>query len=110
MIHDTYSFVLVNSIYIGLITVELASIAIKYEGSNTNPFQERGPAMILFLLALFCHAIALKGKISLPTVMIIHISGVIACETLLWMLVAEIWRCIIINVLLILVAALSLRE
>ena len=92
--------------YICLITLELASIAIKYQGPSTNPFQEIHASMLLFLIAIFCHAVALATQISMPTAILFHVSGAIACESLLWILVAEFWWCIIINGLLLLVVGL----
>ena len=96
-----------RSVYIFLITLEAASIGIKYQGLSTNPFQEPRPSMLLFLIAIFCHAISLAAKIGWPTTIIFHVSGILACETLLWILVAEFWWwCAIINVIPLLVAVL----
>ncbi|XLS77186.1 hypothetical protein HN51_061411 [Arachis hypogaea] len=100
-----------HRVYICVVTLELASIAIKYQGINTNPFQEIHATMLLFLLATPCHAIALAitnhniviMPNSITIIVLFHVSGTISCESLLWILVAQLWWFIILNVLMILV-------
>ena len=91
-----------NNVYICLITLELGSAAIKYQGLTVNPFQERSASMLIFLIATCCHAIALEAKDSSPTIILFHVSGVTAWETLLWILVAQLLWYIIVNVFLLL--------
>ncbi|AES70744.1 hypothetical protein MtrunA17_Chr3g0103561 [Medicago truncatula] len=92
--------------YTILMTLELASIGIKYQGLNTNPFQQSSSLMLLFLTALFCHVVATIADMSSPTTMIIfHFSGLVGCETLLWILLPEFWKCCIINLFLLVVTS-----
>ncbi|KAL4343106.1 hypothetical protein AHAS_Ahas11G0045200 [Arachis hypogaea] len=99
-----------NGVYIFLITLEAASIGIKYQGQSTNPFQELQPIILLFLTAIFCHAITLiTSKLGCQIVIIFHVSGVLGCETLLWILVAQFWWWYaIINVVPLLIVLLCL--
>lgn len=93
--------------YTMLLTLELCSIGIKYQGSESNPFQESTPTMFLFLTSIFCHVVASTADISLQTTMIVfHLSGLVACETLLWILLPHFLHCYIINLFLLLVTSL----
>jgi len=90
--------------YFILISLEVGLLAIKYEGLSTNPFQLSSPICFMFFTAVFCHAVATMADMNLPTTMIIfHFSGVVGCETLLWILLLDSWNWYIIN-LFILVA------
>jgi energy-coupling factor transporter transmembrane protein EcfT len=92
--------------YTILMSLELASIGIKYQGLNTNPFQQSSPTILLFLTALFCHVVSSTADSTLPITMVIfHISGVVGCETLLWILLLEFWNWYIINLFLVLVTS-----
>ncbi|XLT78627.1 hypothetical protein HN873_000380 [Arachis hypogaea] len=100
-----------NNVYICLITLELGSIAIKYQGLTSNPFQEHIASLLIFLVATFCHVVGLKAtNKNLLATIIRHFSGVIACEALLLILVAQLFRCIIINILISLVVLLNYYE
>ncbi|CAJ1960277.1 unnamed protein product [Sphenostylis stenocarpa] len=92
--------------YAVLMALELASIEIKYGiSSNTNPFQQLSPTTLLFVVAIFCHALAAIADTRFATTLItFHVSGVVGCETLLWVFLDEFLRYYIINALLLLVA------
>ncbi|KAG5002152.1 hypothetical protein JHK87_023224 [Glycine soja] len=91
--------------YFVLIAMLLSSNGIMYQVSNSNPFQQSTPTKLLFVTAIFCHVLASKADMSLLTTIItFHVSGIIASQTLLWILLAQLlWYCII-NLLLLLVA------
>ncbi|KAG5138575.1 hypothetical protein JHK82_023306 [Glycine max] len=73
--------------YFVLIVLELTCIGIKYGVSNTNPFQQ-------------------LTDMSLPSTNIaFHVSGVVGCEALLWILLNEFLWYSIINLLLLLLAS-----
>ena len=93
-----------NPVYVVLITLELTLTAIKSQGLSPNPFQERSPSTLVFLIALGFHFIALKARDSSQAVFFLHASGVIACETLLWIIVDELLRYVIINFVFLLLA------
>ncbi|KEH34134.1 transmembrane protein, putative [Medicago truncatula] len=61
--------------YTLLMTLELGSIGIKYQADLTLP----------------------------STMIIFHFSGIVACETLLWILLPEFWNWYIINIFLLMV-------
>lgn len=93
-------------IYTTVMTLELGSIGLKYQGSHTNPFQQSTQTMLMFLTAMFCHAVASMADLSSQTTMIIfHLSGVVGCETLLWILLTEFWWWYVINLFLLLVTS-----
>ncbi|KAG5002174.1 hypothetical protein JHK87_023246 [Glycine soja] len=92
--------------YFVLIVLELTCIGIKYGVSNTNPFQQLSPIILLFLLAIFSHVLAFIADMSLPSTNIaFHVSGVVGCEALLWILLNEFLWYSIINLLLLLLAS-----
>ncbi|KAK7305328.1 hypothetical protein VNO77_43233 [Canavalia gladiata] len=93
--------------YTTVMGLVLASIAIKNEGSHTNPFQHSTPTILIFFTATFCHAlVAMADMTNQTSIIIFHVSGLIACETLLWILLAEFWcYYFIINLFLLLVAS-----
>ncbi|CAL5202450.1 unnamed protein product [Lathyrus oleraceus] len=96
----------VHQAYTILMTLELGSIGIKYQGSNINPFQQSSPTFFLFLIALLCHAVTTVADLNFPTTMIMfHFTGVVGCETLLWILLPEFWKWYIINLFLLLVTS-----
>jgi len=70
----------------------------KYQGLSTNQFQPPPPTMLLFLIALFCHAIASTADMSFPTtIYIFHFSGVVGVDTLLWIILSHFSNWCIIN-------------
>jgi len=70
----------------------------RYEALNINPFQPPSPAMLMFLISLFCHAVASTTDMSFPTtIYIFPISGVVGCETLLWIILSQFSNWCIIN-------------
>src|ERR1044072_6526071 len=92
--YNTYSIVM---------TMELGSIGIKYQGSVSNPFQHSTPTMLLFLTAALCHAVASSADMNLAaTVIVLHLPGVVGCEILLCILLPEPWSWCLINALLLL--------
>jgi aspartate aminotransferase len=96
----------INKAYTILMSLELDWIGIKYQGLNTNPFQQSSPTFFLFLTSLFCHAVATMADYSFSTTRIIfHISGVVGCETLLWILLPQFWNWYIFNIFLLLVTS-----
>ncbi|CAI8596839.1 unnamed protein product [Vicia faba] len=87
-------------------SLELGSIAIKCQGSDTNPFQPSSPSFFLFLIALPCHAVTTMSDLNFPTTMLMfHFTGVVGCETLLWILLPDFWKWYIINLFLLLVTS-----
>ncbi|KAL2332897.1 hypothetical protein Fmac_014110 [Flemingia macrophylla] len=90
--------------YFVLIALLLASIGIKYGVWNSNPFQQTTPTKLLFVTAMFCHVLASNADMKMPTIIItFHVSGTVACQTLLWIFLAElVWFCVI-NMLLLMV-------
>jgi len=94
--------------YFILMSLELASIGIKYQDSNTNNlFQQSSPTFFMFLTALFCHAVATMADMSfLTTMFIFHFSGVVGCEALLWILLPEFWKWYFFNMFLLVVTSL----
>jgi hypothetical protein len=97
----------VQPAYTILMSLELGSIGIMYQGLNTNPFHQSSPICFLFFTALFCHAVTTMADMNLPSTMVIfHFSGVVGCETLLWILLPQLWNWyIIINLFLLLVTS-----
>ncbi|ESW18669.1 hypothetical protein PHAVU_006G060000 [Phaseolus vulgaris] len=93
--------------YVVLIALELSCMATKYGVSNNNPFQRLSPTILLFFLAIFSHVLAFTANLNLPsTIITFHVSGVVACEALLWNLLTHFFYCyIIINLLLSLLAS-----
>ncbi|KAG2383831.1 uncharacterized protein HKW66_Vig0257380 [Vigna angularis] len=92
--------------YTVLMVMLLASIGIKYGGSNTNPFQYSTPTVLLFLTAICSHVLVSTVQTTCPTNFIFNVSGVVGCEALLWILIApEFLWWYIINILLLLVAS-----
>ncbi|XP_039688388.1 uncharacterized protein [Medicago truncatula] len=72
----------IHKAYTILMSLELGSIGIMYQ-------------------------VATMADMSLPTTMIIfHFSGVIGCETLLWILLPKFWNWYIINLFLLMVISL----
>jgi aspartate aminotransferase len=93
--------------YTILMSLELGSIGIMCQGLNTNPFQQSSPAFFLFLTCLFCHVVVTMADFSLPITMIVfHFSGLVGCETLLWILIPVFSKWFIINLFLLLVTSL----
>ncbi|RDY09239.1 hypothetical protein CR513_06421, partial [Mucuna pruriens] len=96
-----------RKVYIALITLLLASTGIKYGGSDNNPFRQSTPTMSVFLTATFCHFLASSADMNLQaTIITFHVSGIVACETLLWILLAQILWYSIVNILVLVVASI----
>ncbi|ESW24082.1 hypothetical protein PHAVU_004G101100 [Phaseolus vulgaris] len=92
--------------YTILMALLLTSIGIKYEGSNNNPFQHASPSKMIFVTAICCHVLVSTVEMSLPTtIFIFHLSGIVGCEVLMWILVDEFAWWYVTNVLLLLVAS-----
>ncbi|RDX72321.1 hypothetical protein CR513_48213, partial [Mucuna pruriens] len=89
--------------YTILMTLFLTTIGINYEGSNTNPFNHPTPSTMLFLVAASCHFLASTAEMSLlTTIFIFHVSGIVGCQSLMWILVPQLLCRSISNLLLLL--------
>jgi len=85
-------------VYFILMGLLVPLAAMKYQGLNTNPFQPPPITMLLFLISLFCHAVAFTADMSFPTtIYIFHISGVVGVDTLLWTILSQFSNWCIIN-------------
>ncbi|QCD78051.1 hypothetical protein DEO72_LG1g1680 [Vigna unguiculata] len=85
-----------------LMTFLLSCIGIKYGASKTNPFQDS--ILSILVTAVFSHAIASAADMDQPnTIIIFYLSGIVACETLLWILIAHLYWFCLINFLLLLI-------
>jgi len=99
-------FLIIKSIkaaYRVLITFQLTCIGIKYGVSKTNPFQDS--TLSLLVTAVFSHVIASAADMNKPnTIITFYLSGIVASETLMWILIAHLfWFCLINFLLLVLV-------
>ncbi|KAK7305326.1 hypothetical protein VNO77_43230 [Canavalia gladiata] len=102
-----------SKLYTIFIALVLASIAIQYGGSQTNPFQKSSPPMLIFITALCSHLLAslAQAQTTLPTTIIFHVSGILASQALLCIFLANSWWCYyIINLLLLLFASLCFKK
>ncbi|WVY94343.1 hypothetical protein V8G54_033431 [Vigna mungo] len=88
--------------YLGLITFLLSCIGIKYGISKTNPFHDS--TLSLLVTAVFSHLIASAADMDNPnTILTFYFSGTVACEILLWTLIAQFsWFCLV-NFLVLLI-------
>lgn len=96
--------------YVVLIALELTCMGTKYgvSNNNLNPFQRLSPTILLFFLAMFSHVlVAFTANFNLAsTIITFHVSGIVACEALLWILLTEFfYSYIIINLILSLLAS-----
>nr|KYP76205.1 hypothetical protein KK1_020438 [Cajanus cajan] len=100
--------------YLVLMGFELTCIGIKYGcggvSHTTNPFQPStptpSPTLLLFLTAIFSHVLASMAHITnQATIITFHVSGIIGCETLLWVLLVHLLWYSIINPLFLLLAS-----
>jgi hypothetical protein len=92
--------------YFILMSLEVGLIGIKYQGLNTNPFQQSSPTVFMCLTSLFCHTVTTMADMNLTTAIVIfHISGIVGCETLLWIILPVFWKWYIINLFLLLVTS-----
>ncbi|KAI9109247.1 hypothetical protein K1719_019870 [Acacia pycnantha] len=89
-LHTIYGF------FMGLL---LALMAIKYQGSSTNPFIEHSILMMLFMITISMYGVALtitlrrsnhEHSANKLMASVSHICGVLACELLLLVLVSPI--------------------
>ncbi|RDX72320.1 hypothetical protein CR513_48212, partial [Mucuna pruriens] len=91
--------------YIIIMGLLLTTIGIKYEGSNTNPFNHPTPSTLIFLTAASCHFLASTAEMRLQiTIYIFHVSGIVGCQSLMWIIVPQLLYWSIINLLLLLLA------
>ncbi|KAL2332893.1 hypothetical protein Fmac_014106 [Flemingia macrophylla] len=99
-----------HKVYFTLMGIEFTIIGIKYGGSaTTNPFQQStpSPTVLLILTALFSHVLASAGDmLDNNTLITFHVSGIVGCETLLWIILSDqfLWY-FIINLLFLLIAS-----
>lgn len=106
--HIIYIFTMnSHKAYLVLMALELTCIGIKYGVSdNTNPFQHSTPTILLFLTAMISHVLASTADMThQTTTLTFHVSGVVGCQTLLWIIVAQVMWYYVINLLLLLVAS-----
>ncbi|XP_068495194.1 uncharacterized protein [Phaseolus vulgaris] len=90
-----------NKAYLALMAFQLSCIGIKYEASNTNPFHQS--TLFLLLTAMFSHVLASVADINKPiTTITFHFSGILVCQTLLWILIPQLLWFSVINFLLLL--------
>ena len=79
----------------------LTLVAIKCQSTGTKSLKEHAAIMLCFLIALFLYAVAFSKLTYLPSNVlnfyVCHVSGALACELLLFILVTPIWW-ILINV------------
>ncbi|KAL2332892.1 hypothetical protein Fmac_014105 [Flemingia macrophylla] len=94
--------------YFTLMAFELSIIGIKYGNGITNPFQQPpSPTIFLLLTALFSHVLASTGDMmDNNTIITFHVSGIVACQTLFWIILSDHFFCyFIINLLFLLIAS-----
>ncbi|KAK7305330.1 hypothetical protein VNO77_43235 [Canavalia gladiata] len=94
-----------HKIYSVIMGMELTAIGIKYDHSETNPFKQSSPITLFFYTVIFCHALASMADMSLSASIIFHVSGILGCEALFWILVTELLWYYIINLFLLLLAS-----
>ena len=77
-----------------------------YQGIATNPFQEYRAAMLIYVVAKICNEISKAApRPSWLIAILFQGSGIIAFETLLWVMVGQLLGfIIIINVPILLIA------
>ncbi|KAH1197094.1 hypothetical protein GmHk_18G050968 [Glycine max] len=81
-------------------------MALIMKAQITTPSNIQAQVHVVFLTAMCSHVVASTAEMSLPTtIFIFHVSGIVACQTLMWVLVSEILWWYIINVLVLLVAS-----
>jgi len=89
--------------YFVLITLLLTCIEIKY--LHTNPFNQS--SLLLLLTAMSSHVLASAADINNPiTIITFHISGILASQILLWILIPQLLWFSLINFLLLLLVKL----
>ncbi|QHO18646.1 Transmembrane protein, putative [Arachis hypogaea] len=72
-----------------------------------NPYEEHWAAMLVYHVATICSMIARAANPSLVTASLLIFSSVIAFEAILWVVAAQLWCFIIVNVTILLVAVIS---
>ncbi|KAK8468595.1 hypothetical protein PHAVU_006G088333 [Phaseolus vulgaris] len=91
-----------NKAYLALMAFQLTCIGIKYEAFNTNPFHQS--TLFLLFTAMFSHVLASAADINKPiTTITFHFSGILVCQTLLWILIPQLLCFSVINFLLLLI-------
>ncbi|XP_022642789.1 uncharacterized protein LOC111242668 [Vigna radiata var. radiata] len=99
---DFFSMKSMKAAYLGLIIFLLGCIGIKYEISNTNPFHDS--TLSLLVTAVISHLIATAADMAHPnTIIIFYLSGIVACETLLWILIAQLSWFSLVNFFVLLI-------
>ncbi|WVY92522.1 hypothetical protein V8G54_031610 [Vigna mungo] len=99
---DIFSMKSMKVAYLGLITFLLSCIGIKYGISNTNPFHDS--TLSLLVTAVCSHLIASAADMDNPNaILIFYLSGIVSCETLLWILIAQLSWFSLINFLVLLI-------
>ncbi|KAG5141312.1 hypothetical protein AAZX31_12G218400 [Glycine max] len=96
-----------KALYVFLFTLLLGSVQIKYREPETNPFLST-PTLSLFVASITCHGLAsMAAHTNLQgSLIIFHLSGIVGCEVLMWVLLADILCYCMINMLASLVAFL----
>ena len=90
--------------FVILFTLLLGSVQIKYTEPGTNPFLST-PTMSLFVAAITCHGLASMADTNLQgPVIIFHLSGIVGCEVLIWVLLTDILWYSMVNMLASLIA------
>ncbi|KAG4923708.1 hypothetical protein GLYMA_18G068700v4 [Glycine max] len=93
-----------KALYVILFTLLLGSVQIKYTEAVTNAFLST-PTMSLFVAAITCHGLASMADTNLQgPVIIFHLSGIVGCEVLIWVLLTDILWYSMVNMLASLIA------
>ncbi|KAG4377250.1 hypothetical protein GLYMA_18G069400v4 [Glycine max] len=93
-----------KGLYAFVFTLLLGSVQIKYKEPETNPFLST-PAMPLFVASITCHVLASMAGTNLQAPLIIfHLSGIVGCEVLIWVLLADIFWYSMVNMFASIVA------
>ena len=93
-----------KGLYVILFTLLLGSVQIKYTEAETNPFRST-PTTSLFVASITCHVLASMSDTNLQAPFIIfHLSGIVGCEVLIWVLLTDIFWYSMVNMLASLVA------
>ncbi|KAH1197115.1 hypothetical protein GmHk_18G050983 [Glycine max] len=92
--------------FVILFTLLLGSVQIKYTEPGTNPFLST-PTMSLFVASITCHGLAsMAADTNLQALIIFYMSGIVGCEVLVWVLLADIFWYSMVNMLASIVAFL----
>ncbi|RZB51021.1 hypothetical protein D0Y65_047747 [Glycine soja] len=85
-----------KGLYLILITLLLGSVQIKYTEAETN-YLLSTPVMPLLVASITCHVLASQADTNLQAPFIIfHVSGIVGCEVLIWVILTDIlWYCMV---------------